>query len=207
MLFNKIKRRVGLDVLDFHKIIIKIRDERDHFMKTGKYLLIDKTFITEGMACEFSLFAAAQSDKEMDCIKESGTPITRSDKIIIDTTDNLYVHESEYPKYKIIRKSFLDSHKVKTGKNISFEEHASEIYKHASQILDALFNNPEKFANYEASQGVVSDMVQTVGNDNFTIKSLLQIATQDYHTHTHSINVTIYALSLGAFLNFKPNEL
>ncbi len=50
-------------------------------------------------------------------------------------------------------------------------------------------------------------MVQTVGNDNFTIKSLLQIATQDYHTHTHSINVTIYALSLGAFLNFKPNEL
>jgi HD-GYP domain-containing protein (c-di-GMP phosphodiesterase class II) len=35
----------------------------------------------------------------------------------------------------------------------------------------------------------------------------MRIATYDYYTHTHSINVAIYALSLGSFLNFKSDEL
>jgi putative nucleotidyltransferase with HDIG domain len=35
----------------------------------------------------------------------------------------------------------------------------------------------------------------------------MKIATHDYYTHTHSINVAIYALSLGSFLGFNEVEL
>ena len=180
-------------------------------MKINKYLLIDKTIIKEGMTCEFNLFTTEESDKEMSCIKKRDIPITRGDKTIIDTAEFLYVHESEHQNYEHFRKTVLDSQEkvtiAKAVKNISFEEQASAIYKHAAQVLDTLFSHPEIFANYEASKEILNDMVETVTDENFKIKSLLQIATHDYHTHTHSINVTIYALSLGAFLNFKPNEL
>ena len=35
----------------------------------------------------------------------------------------------------------------------------------------------------------------------------MTIASHDYYTHTHSINVTIYALSLGSFLGIKGHAL
>jgi HD-GYP domain-containing protein (c-di-GMP phosphodiesterase class II) len=54
---------------------------------------------------------------------------------------------------------------------------------------------------------VVSDLVDTILVDNFTLKSLLVIASHDYYTHTHSINVAIYALSLGSFLGLQKETL
>ncbi|WP_294966109.1 HD domain-containing phosphohydrolase [Sulfurimonas sp.] len=35
----------------------------------------------------------------------------------------------------------------------------------------------------------------------------MNIATHDYYTHTHYINVSIYALSLGSFLGLKADEI
>lgn len=181
-------------------------------MKNGNYLLIEKAIINEGMICEFSLFAPIQlDDEEMHCIKERGTPITRSDKITIDSAEFLYVLDSEHHNYEELYKTIRDSQEeitiARARKNISFEEQASAIYKKASQVLDTLFSHPETLANYEATKEIVNGVVETVVNKDFAIKALLQIATHDYHTHTHSINVSIYALSLGAFLKFKPKAL
>jgi len=50
-------------------------------------------------------------------------------------------------------------------------------------------------------------MVGTILHDDYAIKSLMSIATHDYYTHTHSINVAIYALSLGSFMKLKPDAL
>ena len=50
-------------------------------------------------------------------------------------------------------------------------------------------------------------MIGTILSDNFTIKSLMDIATHDYYTHTHSINVSIYALSLGSYMKMQPETL
>ena len=174
---------------------------------TTKYIPIDKNIIEEGMVCEFSLFTPSNSNTQMNCIKEPGVPITKREKVIIDTEKLLYVHASEYSKYEYLRANLLDYNKTKATTNVNFEEQTAAIYTNAARVLNKLFSNPETLGNYEASKGVVNDMVGTILNDDFTIKSLMSIAAHDYYTHTHSINVAIYALSLGSFLNFTSKEL
>lgn len=89
----------------------------------------------------------------------------------------------------------------------SFEERSAAIYSNATRILDDLFSNPETLGNYESSKGVVDDLVDNILDDSFTLKSLLSIAEHDYYTHTHSINVCIYAVSLGSFLGMDKERL
>ena len=177
-------------------------------MSSKKYYPIDKTVIQESRAYEFSMYIPSGSKKEMECFKEKGTEITSGEKIIISTTEVLYVNEPDYPLYKLYLNTYQKDPEAKIEhKNLSFEDKTSEIYKNASVVLNNLFSNPETLGNYEASKEVVNDMVGTILDDEYNIKSLMHIAAHDYYTHTHSINVTIYALSLGSFLGITGQAL
>jgi HD-GYP domain-containing protein (c-di-GMP phosphodiesterase class II) len=175
--------------------------------KSTRYIQIDKNIITEGMVCPFSIFTSSDSNAQMHCFKELGELITSDESVIIDTDKLLYVLEAEHPKYEYLRASLLDSKDSQKIKNVNFAEQSLSIYKNASDVLTNLFNDPETLGNYEASKLIVNDIVETILNDKYTIQSLMSIASHDYYTHTHSINVSIYALSLGSFLNFTQKEL
>ncbi|WP_345992120.1 HD-GYP domain-containing protein [Sulfurimonas sp. HSL-1716] len=174
-------------------------------MSTTKYIPIDKNVIDEGMIVGFDLFVSADTDKEVECFKRTGSLITNDEKNVIDTINTLYVEESQYSYYEEFYKNILESQTQSTY--ISFEEKSASIYKNASAVLNDLFMNPETLANYDVCKKVVNEIVETILDDGFTIKSLLSIAEHDYYTHTHSINVAIYALSLGSYIGLSQEAL
>jgi HD-GYP domain-containing protein (c-di-GMP phosphodiesterase class II) len=173
-------------------------------MVSTKYMAIDKDIISEGMSLGFDVFVQS-SDKQMDCFKENGSCFTSDDKVVVDTLHALYVEEAEHPEYKVFYKNFLVTQEEL--KNIKLDHKPSAVYENAANVLNDLFSNPEALSNYESSKEVVHDMIDTILDDSFTIKSLMDIATHDYYTHTHSINVSIYALSLGAYMKMQPETL
>ncbi len=174
-------------------------------MASVKYLPIEKSVLKQGSKFEFNLFIPMDSNKEMTCFKKSGFPLNDEEKPLLDTIENFYVQESEYAIYEQFYKAHTPDRPP--VKNVSFTEQSAHIYQNASEILNKLFNDPDNVANYEVCKEVVKEMIDTVSEEEFKIKSLMSAAPQDYYTHTHSINVAIYALSLGAFLKMKPNEL
>ena len=178
-------------------------------MKTmqSKYIPIDKSIISEGMVCEFDIFFPSDSSKKMNCLMPSGQPITSNEKVMIDTKELLYVLESEYPHYENLQSFLLESSGLAIPEIVSFEEHTLLMYKNASEVLNNLFANPEAPENYEASKKITHAMVDIVLDEEYTIKSLMSVASHDYYTHTHSINVAIYALTLGSYLKFTQTEL
>jgi len=173
-------------------------------MVSTKYLVIDKNIVSEGVTFGFDIFVLS-SDKEMDCFKENGSTFTNDDKVIVDTKSALYVQEDEHAEYEKYYKSFLLNQQEL--ENLKLNQQPTAIYEKASSVLNDFFANPETLSNYEASKEIVDDMIETILEDNFTIKSLMDIATHDYYTHTHSINVSIYALSLGAYMQMQPETL
>lgn len=171
-----------------------------------KYIPIDKKAIIEGVQIDFNLFVALNSNKnKVARVKESGSYITSDDIFIIDTSRILYVKEEEFIYYKKFHKNFLST--AATSKSLDITQKVADIYMNASSSLNNLFNDPETLGNYEASKVVVGEIVDVVLHDKFTIKSLLSIATHDYYTHTHSINVAIYALTLGDYLGLNKSQL
>ena len=177
-------------------------------MDTIEYHIIDKSIIQEGASLEFNIFIAFGSKRKMHCFKKYGEFLTSEEKKTIDTKHLLYVTSSEYIAYEHFKKSLESSSEEFTSvKKVSFADKSTSIYKNASGILNNLFSDPDTLGNYEASKEIVNDIVGTILHDDFTIKSLMSIATHDYYTHTHSINVAIYSLSLGSFLKLEKSEL
>ena len=73
--------------------------------------------------------------------------------------------------------------------------------------MDTLFKNPDSLENMQKSQDLVDGFVNLALQDEATLASIMKIAAHDYYTHTHSINVSIYALSLAKFLGLKDKDL
>lgn len=174
----------------------------------AKYFPIDKLIIGDSTAYDFSMYIKSTSHNDMECFKEKGCVFTSAEITIVNTSQKLYVSEDEYFIYKEYYNIFLEiSEKKQEQKHISFEDKTFAIYNNASKVLNDLFLNPEAPANYEATKEVVSNMVLTVQDEEFAIKSMMKIASHDYYIHTHSINVSIYALSLGSFLGISEKFL
>lgn len=176
--------------------------------KSTKYILINSTFISEGISYDFDLYTPSSITKtQMQCFKESGIKVTSNEKEIIDSEKLFYVIEEEHNNYELLCSNTLRNDSEEIEDVMNFKDHSTEVYINASKALENLFHNPEALQNYEKSQVVVNEMVDVVLNDEYTVKSLMSIAAHDYYTHTHSINVAIYALSLGSFLGLDEKEL
>ncbi len=179
-------------------------------MSQCKYISIDKSIIAEGCAYDFSLYYAVHN-KEVKELKPKGVIIDDCDLLYVEKTRKLFVKEDEHHAYEDFYKNHLHVRKEKenfpVGAPLTFADKLDDMYKNASIALNQLFEDPENLSNYKESKNIVNELVTNVLNEEFAIKSLMKIATHDYYTHTHSINVSIYALSLGHFLGFKKDEL
>jgi HD-GYP domain-containing protein (c-di-GMP phosphodiesterase class II) len=194
-------------------------------MLSNKYLPIDKIIVAEGVIFDFNLFLPTSSKNQIELFKDKNLAISTQDIIYLDGKKTLYVNEAEHERYKIYLQSITqsdDKDELEKLQNIeliedtpyeavtvdiNFEEKSEVMYEGASKILDELFKNPETLGGYEKSKDVVNGLVQSVLDDNFTLKSLMSIAAHDYYTHTHSINVAIYSLSLGSYLKLDKTSL
>ncbi|QSZ42703.1 HD domain-containing protein [Sulfurimonas aquatica] len=171
-------------------------------MKAIKYNLIDINVLLQDSNLRFNIYKSNESNTKMFLFKEKETLLTSRVKELISQSSKLYIVEDDLKSYQFILENYTNTHTP-----IKFEEKSEKIYSSAAKALDDLFSNPEALGNYEKSKEVVDNMVGTILDDNFTIKSLMKIANHDYYTQTHSINVTIYALSLGSFIGLEEEEL
>lgn len=123
----------------------------------------------------------------------------------MDTLQYLYIRQSDIPYYNLFVDKIIQS--VARNEKVPIVKKAAVVYRQASVILDEMFENPEELENVPKSKNVVNAFVSTIFSDKHAIESLIKITAYDYYTHTHSINVCIYSLSLGSFLELDSAML
>lgn len=165
---------------------------------------MDKSVIAEGCAYDFSIYYSTNGT-QIKRHKNKGVIVDNFDLTFFDQVKELYIDKSEHEQYKELL--YERTGEKQRGNPVSFTKKVQTIYANASIALNELFNNPETLSNYKESKKIVNELVETVLDEEFAIKSLMQIATHDYYTHTHSINVAIYSLSLGNFIGLNNLEL
>jgi len=170
---------------------------------SGKYIQINKSIMNAGRSFDYDIYIPSNLDKGIELFKESGSFITTFDITQINTIKSFYINEDDQEKYKQCYERYLAS----ISSNISFQDRSNAMYDKASKVLESIFNNPEALENYEKTKEVVGDFVEIVSDNEFTVKSLVDKSMKDYFVHTHSINVSIYALSLGAYLGLNDASL
>jgi len=176
-------------------------------MTENRYLIIDRDIVTKGMIFDFNIYLPSNSNREIKLFKDKNSIVTSGDIELLDGNIALYIKDTEYENYKIYLEKTVESQKAIKTVPMAFEKDSEILYSNATKALDELFANPEKLGNYENSKNLVNDLVDNILDDDFTLKSLMNIATHDYYTHTHSLNVAIYSLSLGSYLKLDESSL
>ena len=171
-------------------------------MSEKKYILIDKDIIIEGREFSFDIYYPYNSGVKLLLAKN--TLVEHKHIIITYKQKAFYVAEEAKALYKELHDTNLEK---LSGEFASFEDKTTAIYSNATNVMNKIFENPETLANYDNSKAVVNDLVLTILDHEFTMLSLMNIATHDYYTHTHSLNVTIYTLSLGSYLGLDKERL
>ena len=166
--------------------------------QTASFVEIEKWLLDVGDVLEFDLFCSGGefSEKVLFLSKRSG--IDLESKANIDQQHSLYIRQSDLPLYNLFVDKIVQA--VARNEHIPIIKKAAVIYRQASVILDEMFENPEELENVPKSKKVVNTFVNTIFSDSHAIESMIKITAYDYYTHTHSINVCIYSLSLGSFL-------
>ncbi len=170
-----------------------------------KYISIDKRFLTEGNKINFEVYETNEGKSSMTLFLQSNSVVDSHAKIQLREIEQLYISEDSYREYE----DYVDGHLQSVAKdmNIPLDEKVAVVYENATRILNNLFENPESLKNLENSKEVVGSFIEMVLNDFNALESLMKITAHDYYTHTHSINVSIYAICLGEYLGIKDDEL
>ena len=184
----------------------QIRIQRTVSVKeTPQYIQIEKWLLDVGDTLEYSLYVAEEHGDEKQLLLAKSELLSAKIKEKIDRLPVLYIREEDLSLYN----KFIDIivQAVAQNTHITITKKAAVIYRQASVILDEMFENPEALENVPKSKQVINKFVDTIFSDTHAIESLIKITAYDYYTHTHSINVCVYALSLGSYLGLKAHVL
>ena len=173
--------------------------------KSKRYKSIDKRVITEGEAIDFQLYFPNNEKTAMSLFLQSDTVVDGDTKVRLREVERLYIDEQESLQYEAYVQKHIQT--IARAEDISIDDKAIIVYEKASSVLDEMFRNPESLEVAKNVKPVVDSFVSIILHDPKAVESLLKITAHDYYTHTHSINVSIYTLSLGAFLGMKGDDL
>jgi HD-GYP domain-containing protein (c-di-GMP phosphodiesterase class II) len=174
-------------------------------VKAKKYKRIDKRLITEGPQIGFNLFLPNETKTAMSLFLQSDTAVDGTAKVKLREIEGLYISEED----EVLYREYVARHLQSIAKNsdIPIDQKAKIVYERATETIDAMFKNPESLENVKQAEDIVHTTLEMILNDGSTVESLMKITAHDYYTHTHSLNVSIYTLSLGAFLGIKGRDL
>ncbi len=171
-------------------------------MSQDKFIRIDKSLVCKEEVALFSIYYPTELSSQMECLIEKGIPLVEGKRRVVTSKKALYILETDRDQYR----EFCELQNSLKSKE-QYEENTKKLYTKATSIIDEIYHNPETLGGYEKTKDIVNDLVHNILDDNFTMHSLMKIATHDYYTHTHSLNVSVYALSLGAHLKLSKKEL
>ena len=169
------------------------------------HLHIEKWLLDVGDILEFDLFQEFEGSHDKYMFLPKNHPIDAAIKGKIEYIEHLYIRHSDLVAYENFISKAIQS--VADNPHIPITKKAAVIYHEASNVVDELFDDPEALENVPKSKKVVNTFIDTIFSDTRAVESLMKIASYDYYTQTHSINVCVYALSLGSYLKLGDKML
>jgi HD-GYP domain-containing protein (c-di-GMP phosphodiesterase class II) len=171
----------------------------EHIVNTQKYYPINKTIIDEEVELFFNLYGKTSSEKELSLISTKNRKLVKHDVDNLLDYNLLYVHEDEKELYENYYNNLMSLKLV--------PEKMKEFYSNVGNTINKMFTNPQDKSNMKEVDNIVTEMVSTIAQNSFTVSSFITILSSDYYNHTHSLNVSVYAICLGRHLKMKKSEL
>ncbi len=175
----------------------------------NEYTAITKNALIKNTKLEFDLFLRNDVNGQARYILfyragEQFSP-QRQEELLSRNSQKLYISTKDTGKYLKYQEANLQN--IVEDKNKSSLEKSGALYQVATNITEELLSNPRSGKHIERASTWINNTVNHVLNNENTFSSLFEVTTHDYHTYTHSINMSVIGLLFGKYLSLNPHEL
>ena len=168
------------------------------------YIVVDKRFLHLNDKIDFNLFYL-ETPSDMSLLVQANSLLEEVQIMRISNIKDIYASKLDRYKYEAFKNSHLE--KILNDTTLTIDEKSKIIYESTARLTRDIFNNPTALDNVQLSKDIVNPILKSVLQSQDTIASYIKIITYDYYTHTHSLNVSIYALCLGVKLGLDEKIL
>ena len=129
----------------------------------------------------------------------------RKGELLNRNTQRLYISAKDTSKYLKYQENNLKQ--IVEDSSKSSLQKSGALYQVARNLAQDVLDNPDSGENIERASAWVGNTMSHILQNKNTFSSLFEVASHDYHTTTHSINVSVIGLLFGKYLSLAPNEL
>jgi len=177
---------------------------KDNEPKVSSYMIIDKKLFSIGDEINFDIYYSDENNN-LSLFIESDDELSLKKFHKLKTIDELFILKSDKEKYDIFLEENIQ--KIVDNEKLSIDEKSEIIYEASTELTHSLYTNPDALKNAQLSQNIITPILVTILHNDNTILSYIKIIEYDYYTHTHSLNVSIYALCLGSEMKLDSDRL
>ena len=91
--------------------------------------------------------------------------------------------------------------------SVPSEEKAGLLYSHAEFLVEKAFSEHPSVPDIELGIKLVRSAASQFAEDEVSIHQLVSIFSKDYHTFTHSVQVSFLAMAFGTYLGWIKGEV
>ncbi len=175
----------------------------------SEYIAITKNALVEDTKIEFDLFLRndhnGRSRYVLFCRGNQQFSQQLREELLDKKVEQFYISSEDKDKY--LRYQEQNLNQIIGDSSKSSLQKSGALYQVAKNLTHDILSEPiPANATERASAWVGNTITHIIQNEN-TFSSLFKVTSHDYHTYTHSINVSVIGLLFGKYLSLKPHEL
>ncbi len=156
----------------------------------------------------FDLYISPQGGSGFVLYRKENLPFTKENAEHLQHKDEGRFYIAAADRSKFLQYLERNLTFILKDDTISIEKKSTLLYHSAANTVSQVFNNPGTTKNIRRTSSMVSNISGYVIGNPRAFQSLLKLASHDYHTYTHSVNVCTYSLMIAdSMKEFSPGEL
>ncbi|MBC8550684.1 MAG: HD domain-containing protein [Candidatus Brocadiales bacterium] len=176
---------------------------------TNEYTAISKDALVENTKIEFDVFLRSDQNGRsryiLFCRGNQEFSPERKRELLNRNAQRLYIATKDTGVYLLYQEKNLSQ--IITDNSRTSLQKSGALYQVANNLSEDLFDNPVYVGNIERVSAWIGNTISHIIQNENTFSSLFEVISHDYHTYTHSINVSVIGLLFGKYLSLGPNEL
>ena len=157
------------------------------------------TVLQPDTAPPFDIYIRHTGAKNAVLYCEHHTPFTSAsiDKLADNKVGNIYVNNNQWNEFRRYIEDHLGA--ILERKDIPLEQRSAFMYDSAQGLVHEAMNHPRSGELYKRVQTLSANTMAFLRSERGTLNQLMNVASYDYYTYTHSVNVFFFSNALAQY--------
>ncbi len=173
------------------------------------YVAITKNALVDDTKIEFDLFLKnninGRSRYILFCRGNQQFSSGLREELLSKNVEQFYISSEDTAKYLRYQEQNLSQ--IIDDSSRSSLQKSGALYQVAKNLTHDILKDPLPSHTIERAAVWVGNAIIHIIQNEKTFSTMFEVSSNDYHTHTHSVNVSIIGLLFGKYLALSPDEL